>query len=128
MDDQQQLPGELKDELQRLGANRKAVLQAVWDSEGRTKAQAAVAPVMADAAAAPSGAAKELAESPAGRKIKAEVEQWGEMLRRSEMPGQARAELLEALREVNVELAELAARWRASAGGDDRHRAPRGDL
>ncbi len=127
MDDRQHVPGDLRDELQQLGSNLKAVLEAAWESEERKKAQAEVASAMAEAAAALSNAARELAESPAGQKIKAEVEEWGEMLRRSEVRGHARAELLEALHKVNVELAELVTRWRASAGQDDQHRTPRGE-
>lgn len=127
MDDEQQLPRDLRDELQQLGSNLKAILEAAWESDERRKAQAEVASALSEAAAALSSAARELAESPAGQKIKAEVEEWGELLRRSQVRAHARTELLEALHKVNTELAELAARWRASAGEDDQSHAPRGE-
>ncbi|MEW6569099.1 MAG: hypothetical protein AB1449_13240 [Chloroflexota bacterium] len=123
MDEPRQTPDDLMSELRQLGQNLKAVLQAGWESDERKKAQAELESALGEAAAALHGAGKEFIESPAGQKLRAEVEDLGQKLRRAEVREKAQAELLEALHKVNAELARLAARWQSPAGPQNEDRA-----
>lgn len=120
MDERPEPSDDLIAELRNLGLNLKAVLQAGWEREERKKAQAEVEAAMAQVASALSGAGKDFIESPTGKKLKAEVEDLGDKVRRAELQAKARAEFLEALRKVNEELTRLAEKWRQPASPGDR--------
>ncbi len=119
-------PG-LGDELRRLGSQLKAILEAAWESDERQRAQSEIASALTEVAATLNSAAKDMLESPAGQKLRADVEAWGEKLRQSGLRERAHAELVDALRRVNAELAGLAARWHASPDEAEQPDSPRGE-
>jgi hypothetical protein len=112
------LQPDLGEEFRNLGANLKQVLQEAWRSEERIRLQQEVESGLSDAAAALRAAAADFEQSPAGGRLKAEMEDLGEKIRDGRLQDDVRSELVEMLRKLNDELKAAAARL------SDRRRSP----
>ena len=97
---------ELADELRNLGQNLKGILQAAWESEERRKLQKEIQAGLAEL----QKTVADLAASPSGQRLKAEVQDLGERARSGQVEAQLRNDLLAALRTINAELEKAAKR------------------
>jgi hypothetical protein len=118
MDNRPQTTDDLKEELRNLGANLKEVLRTAWEREERKKAQADVEAGLAELVAALSEISKELTESPAGQRLRAEAKDLQARVQTGEVQEKVHYELLEALRKVNADLRKVSNRWGAAGGGE----------
>jgi hypothetical protein len=94
----------ISDQLNELGKNLRAALQAAWASEERRKLQKEIEDGLADLGASLSQAAKDFSKSPAGQNLKEDVKDMRERWHSGEMESKVRSEVSEALRKVNEEL------------------------
>ncbi len=111
MDNRPQTPDDLKEEFHNLGANLKDLLRITWEREERKKVQADVEAGLSELIAALSQVSKELAETPAGQRLRAEAKDLQARVQSSEVQEKVHSELLEALRKVNADLRKLSDRW-----------------
>lgn len=118
MDNRPQTTDDLKEELRNLGANLKEVLRTAWEREERKKAQADVEAGLAELVAALSQISKELAETPAGQRLRTEAKDLQARVQSGEVQEKVHSELLEALRKVNADLRKVSNRWGAAGGGE----------
>ena len=118
MEQRNGLQPDLGEEFRNLGANLKQVLQEAWRSEERIRLQQEVESGLSDAAAALRAAAADFEQSPAGERLKAEMQDLGEKVRDGRLQDDVRSELVEMLRKLNDELKAAAARL------SDRRRSP----
>jgi uncharacterized membrane protein YccC len=103
-------PDDLAAELRALGANLKEVLKAAWESEERRRLQTEIGSGLEDLASTLKSAAQEFSESPTGQRLKADVQDARERLRKGQVEGRMREDMLAALRKINAELSKAAAR------------------
>ena len=97
--------GDVLEELRELGRNLGALLQSAWDSEERKKVQQEIETGLKDV----SKSLQDLANSPTGQTIKADLNELNERLRTGEVEAKVRAEVLSALRLANEGLKKAAA-------------------
>jgi hypothetical protein len=106
--------GNLNEELRALGENLERILRIAWESEERKKTQREIETGLGEMAEALRSAAQGFSESATGQEVRAELHEIGAKLRQANLGERARDELLEALRRVNSELAQVATRWSES--------------
>ncbi len=94
----------ISDELDELGKNLRAALQAAWESEERKKVQKDIEQGLANLGASLSQAADDFSKSPTGQSLKADVKDMQERWRSGEMGSKVRSEVQDALHKVNDEL------------------------
>lgn len=97
--------GDVLEELRELGRNLGALLQSAWESEERKKVQQEIETGLKDV----SKSLQDLANSPTGQTIKADLNELNERLRTGEVEAKVRAEVLSALRLANDGLKKAAA-------------------
>jgi len=120
MSEQGQHKDELKDEFEKLGGNLRSLIQGAWESEQRKKASQEVQRGLDEVGEALSNAAAELAQDPAARKLREEVDQLADRVRSGELAERARSELIEVLQGVNERLNKLVDQLESSlAHGED---------
>jgi uncharacterized phage infection (PIP) family protein YhgE len=120
MSEQGQPKDELKDEFEKLGGNLRSLIQGAWESEQRKKASQEVQRGLDEVGEALSNAAAELAQDPAARKLREEVDQLADRVRSGELAERARSELIEVLQGVNERLNKLVDQLESSlAQGED---------
>lgn len=110
MTDQQPDPGgtqtgDIREELRELGRNLSALLQSLWESEERKRVQQEIETGLKDV----SKSMQDLANSPTGQTIKADLNELGERLRTGEVEEKVRKEVLNALRMANEGLKKASA-------------------
>jgi len=97
----------LRDEFEQLGENLKALIQGAWESEQRKQVSQEVERGLNEVGASISNAAAELAQEPAARKLREEVDQLAERVRSGELAEKARQEIVDVLQQVNNRLTKL---------------------
>ena len=97
--------GDVLEELRELGRNLGALLQSAWDSDERKKVQQEIETGLKDV----TKSLQDLANSPTGQTIKADLNELNERLRTGEVEAKVRAEVLSALRLANEGLNKAAA-------------------
>ena len=118
MEQKNDLQPDLGEEFRNLGDNLKQVLQEAWRSEERIRLQEEIESGLSDAAATLRTAAADFEQSPAGERMKVEMQDLGEKMRDGRLQDDVRSELVEMLRKLNDELKAAAARL------SDRRRSP----
>lgn len=103
--------GELSDELHALGENLRSVFQAAWDSDDRRRLQQEIESGIGDLADSLGKAARDFAESEAGKQMKRDARQFGERVRTGEVESKVRQDLTAILRKMNEELGRAASSW-----------------
>jgi hypothetical protein len=93
--------GEILDELHNLGKNLKDLLQSVWESEERKKAQQEIETGLNDLLRTLSQTANDFAESPTGKTLKADLEDLHQRIQTGEVEKKVRNEVVTALRMAN---------------------------
>ena len=111
IDNRPQTTDDLKEEFRNLGGNLKDLLRTAWEREERKKAQAEVEAGLSELIAALSQISKELAETPAGQRLRAEAKGLQARVQSGEVQEKVHSELLEALRKVNADLRKVSDRW-----------------
>lgn len=104
MDETRETGDELRDELRRLGANLRVVLQEARESEEWKRLQADISGGFEEAARALHSAAEDFAASPSGQRIQEEMSALHERVRSGEVAESIRRDLLAALRTLNADL------------------------
>ncbi len=99
---------ELPDEFRRLSQNLKEALQAALNSEESRRLQRELKVGLSALEAGLREATNEFGRSETGQRLKAEVDDFGERVRRGQVEEKIRADLLGALRSVNEHLAKYA--------------------
>jgi hypothetical protein len=99
---------DLTAEFRRLGENLRGALRAAWESEERHAVQSEIERGLHQAAGAVREAAEDLRASPAGRRLRSEMEGLEARIRSGELQAKTRDEILKALRMLNAELEKLA--------------------
>lgn len=102
--DENKAPDDISDQLNELGRNLRQALQSAWESDERRKVQKEIEDGLANLGASLSQAAKDFSSTPAGQNLKEDVEDFKERWRSGEVGSKARAEIIEALQKVNLEL------------------------
>ena len=117
MSDKPQPEENLADEFRNLGQNLVAALQAAWDTPERKRLSEEVVDGLNEFGTTLRQEADHFSSSPAGQKLKNNVEQVGEKMRSSDAQNKIRQELLAALKTANVELQKVIDRWSNAEAG-----------
>jgi hypothetical protein len=96
------------EELRELGENLRDLLQSMWESDERKKLEHELETGLNEAYNNLSTAAKEFAESPTGKNIKTELEDFGQRVRSGEIEEKVRSDILSVLRSANQGLRSAA--------------------
>lgn len=121
MDDQKQPENDFADEIHKLGGNIKQVAQAALESEEFKKFQDEMNQGLSQLGESLNKFFQEIAESPAGQRVKSEIDDFQKTARTGELEAKVRQDVLAALQKANDELEKAAARWRA---GEDTPQPP----
>jgi hypothetical protein len=100
--------GDLADELRKLGNNIKTILATLWESEERKKVQREVETGLNSFGSSLNQAANDFQKSDAGQRLKDDIDQISEQIRRGEIEARVRTNILSALKVVNEELQKAA--------------------
>jgi hypothetical protein len=92
------------EQLTELGRNLRQVLQSAWESEERQKMQQEIEVGLTNLGESLSEAAKDFSNSPAGKSLKADVQDIQERWQSGEMQSKVHNDIMDALRKVNTEL------------------------
>lgn len=92
---------DLLNELRTLGRNLKDLLQTVWESEERRRAQQEIETGLNDLVKTLSQAADEFTRSPAGQTLRANLQDLQQRIHSGEVETKVRDEVISALRAAN---------------------------
>jgi ElaB/YqjD/DUF883 family membrane-anchored ribosome-binding protein len=106
---------EIADEFRQLGKNLISMLQSTWESEERKKLQQEIESGLRELGDTLNQAATDFRQSPAGQKLKADVEDFHTRVRSGEVESKIRTELVSILRQINSELTKVTAPGATSA-------------
>lgn len=113
MSDQPSPNPNLSDEFRDLGKNLVNAMKAAWDSPERQKLQKELGDGIDQLITTLRMETDTFRESPAGQRLRADVEDLRQRVRSGEIENQVRSEILTALRTLNSELERAAGRWNA---------------
>jgi hypothetical protein len=111
MSDQPSPNPNLSDEFRDLGKNLVNAMKAAWDSPERQKLQKELGDGIDQLITTLRMETDTFRESPAGQRLRADVEDLRQRVRSGEIENQVRSEILTALRTINSELERAAGRW-----------------
>ncbi len=111
--------GDLADELRQLGNNIKDILTTLWESQERKKAQKDFEAGLNNLGISFNQAASDFQKSPAGQRVKEDIDIISERIRSGEMESKLRAEMLKALQVVNQELQKAADKMASTSAESD---------
>jgi hypothetical protein len=100
--------GDLADELRELGNNIKDILTTLWESQERKKVQKDLETGLNNFGSSLNQAASDFQKSPAGQRVKEDIDILSERIRSGEMEAKLRSEMLKALQVANQELQKAA--------------------
>ena len=98
---------DLTAEFQRLGENLRSALRAAWESEERLQLQHEIERGLHQAATSLREAADDVRESPAGHRLRTDLEDLEARIRSGELRAKTREEILKAVRMLNTELEKI---------------------
>ena len=101
---------DLAAEFRNLGNNLKEILQSAWESEERKKLQQEIEVGLADLGKSLDNTVEEFKVSPAGQRLKTEVQDLHQRVRSGKVETELRENLLSVLRKVNSELEKASTR------------------
>jgi hypothetical protein len=110
MSEQQPPQGNLSDEFRQLGKNLVDAIRAAWDSPERRRLQQELETGMQELGSALRKEANELAQSPTGQRIRADVEDVSQRIKSGEAQQKVREDLLSTLQTLNRELQKVVER------------------
>jgi hypothetical protein len=102
---------DLVNEFRTLGKNLVEALRTTWESPERKKLEKEISDGLNDLANTLRTEANQLKDSPAGQRLKSDIDDLRQRVRSGEVENQVRSELLGALRTVNQELQKVTSRW-----------------
>lgn len=112
MNEQEPSERGFSDEFQKMGANIKDVAQAVLGSEEFKTFQREMNEGLSELGDTINKFFQEVAESPAGKRVKEEIDDFTKSARTGELESKVRQDVLAALHKANEELEKAAQRWR----------------
>ncbi len=98
---------DVSSEWENLGQNLKNVFQNTWESEERRKLQEDIEAGLANFASSINKAVEDFKETPTGKKLKTDVDDFHERVKSGEFEGKAREEVAAVLRSINSELEKV---------------------
>ena len=113
MDDPKRPENDFSSEIQKLGGNIKQVAQAALESEEFKRFQNEMNQGLSQLGESLNKFFQEVSESPAGQRVKSEIDDFQKSARTGELEAKVRQDVLAALQKANEELEKAAARWRA---------------
>ncbi len=113
MSDQNQPQGDFSDEFKKLGGNLKQVAQAALESDEFKKFQNEMNQGLTQLSESLNKFLQDVAESPAGQRVKEEIDDFQKSARTGEIETKVRQDVIAALRKANEELEKAARRWQA---------------
>lgn len=99
---------DLADQFREMGKNLSELLRTAWESDERKKIQREVELGLADLGDAVKKVGQEMSQSPAGEKLKANMNDIRQRVESGEVENKLRAELLKALQTINEGLRKAA--------------------
>lgn len=126
MSDQENPQGGISDEFVKLGGNIKEMAQAALESEEFKKFQREMNEGLTELGDTLNKFFQEVAESPAGKRVKEEIDDISKSARTGELESKVRQDVLAALRKANEELEKAAQRWQAGEETPPPPAAPEG--
>ena len=119
MNDTRLPEGDIRDEFRNLGDNLKSVMHTAWESEERKKLQQDIEAGLSELGNVLNQLADDFHTSESDKKIKSEVEDFGERVRSGEVETKVRQELLSALQLVNTELDKAIGKMKSAESASD---------
>jgi len=113
MDDPKKPENDFSSEIHKLGGNIKQVAQAALESEEFKRFQDEMNQGLSQLGESLNKFFQEVSESPAGQRVKSEIDDFQKSARTGELEAKVRQDVLAALQKANEELEKAAARWRA---------------
>lgn len=113
----------LSDEFRRLGQNLVDTMRSAWDSPERKRLQDEIGDGLDELAKTIRLEVDAFQQSPTGQRIRSDVEDFRQRVRKGEVEEKLREDLLAALRAINDELKKVSARW-SEPGGEQPGAAP----
>ncbi len=105
----------IADEFRNLGLNLINTMRAAWESPERRKLQQELEEGLSTLAATIKMEASTFTETPAGQRLKTDLEDLQERVRTGEAESKAREEIIKAIKIINAELEKVTNRWSAQA-------------
>jgi vacuolar-type H+-ATPase subunit E/Vma4 len=102
----------LADALHQLGQSLANTVQAAWDNPEREKIQAELEKGLSDISETLQKEVETIRQSPTGKQLKSDMDEFAEKVRSGETAAQLRQELLKVLQIANNELDKAASRLR----------------
>jgi len=118
MSENPETEGKISDEFRRLGDNLRASLQTLWNAPEANEVREDIKTGLVHLGETLNQLADDLRESPTGKRVQAEVEEFAERVRRGEVEAKLRQELVEILGKVNMELEKAQNRISKEEKGD----------
>lgn len=119
MSDEKSTDDTILEEFRSLGNNLVSVVRSAWESPERKKLQQEIEEGLAQLANTLKMEIDTFNESPAGQRIRTDVEDLRERVRTGEAESKFREEILKALRMINAELEKNTTRWSNSESGSE---------
>ncbi|MDF1500036.1 MAG: hypothetical protein P1P76_06185 [Anaerolineales bacterium] len=107
MDDEARHSDPFEDEFERLGENLRRAVEQAWQSEERKRLSADLQAGIEELGAALNRTANEFAESPTGRRMRAEVDDWSRRVQEGEVADKVESELVSVLGRLNQYLEQV---------------------
>ncbi len=109
----------LTDEFRDLAKNLVTILQTAWDRPERRKLQDELETGLTELSSTIKREAKAAVESPAGQRIRSDIEGMGEKVRSGQVEAKVHDELVGALKTLNAELKKAATHLSSSPAEQD---------
>ena len=104
-------PNELKDEFRKLGENLVDNLKALWEHPETEEIRSEFKQGLHQLGDNIHQLANDFSESPTGKKLQQDAQNFGEKVRKGEVEAKVRNELMRALNAINAELEKVQQRW-----------------
>ena len=111
-------PNELKDEFRKLGENLVENLKALWEHPETEEIRGEFKQGLHQLGDTIHQLANDFSESPTGKKLQADAQDFGEKVRSGEVESKVRDELVRALNTINTELEKVQRKWRETDNQD----------
>lgn len=103
--------GDMRDEFRQLGDNLQQAVNAAWQSTERKRLQQELMDGLQELEKALTDLGNKIEQSELGQRVKSDVEDLSDRVRKGDMGENARAGVISALQRANAELESLISRW-----------------
>lgn len=118
MDDEAKRSKPFEDEFERLGENLRRAVEQAWQSEERRQFSAELQSGIEELGTALNQTANDFAESPTGRRMRAEVDDWSRRVQEGEVADKVESELVSVLGRLNQYLEQVISSMASEPGSD----------